>query len=162
MKALTIFPYFGANIKIKFGISKFFLYFCQNNWDEWQSHITNKIYIMKIIYNKWIPFPGFCALTFGSIIFARKKYEQTGLSKVTLNHEAIHEQQWKDFGIWYFGCIIFYLWYMLEWILKLPMYFWGKDPYSNISFEREAFSNQCDLEYLKKRKRFAWIKRIFK
>lgn len=117
---------------------------------------------MKIIYNKIIPFPGFTALTIGNWIFARKEYEKTGISKTTINHEQIHMAQWHDFGLWYFGCIIFYLWYLIEWILKLPMYFWGKDPYFNLSFEREAYTNQCDLNYLENRKRWAWIKRIFK
>lgn len=117
---------------------------------------------MKIIYNRWIPFRDFVAITIGEWIFARKEYEKRGLSEVTINHEKIHVQQQKDFLIPVLGSIIFYVWYLIEWILKLPMYFQGKDPYANISFEREAYSNQCDLDYLKTRKRFAWIKRIFK
>ena len=117
---------------------------------------------MKIIYNRWIPFHDFVAITIGEWIFARKEYEKRGLSEVTINHEKIHVQQQKDFLIPVLGSIIFYVWYLIEWILKLPMYFQGKDPYANISFEREAYSNQCDLDYLKTRKRFTWIKRIFK
>ena len=35
MIPITHLSIFGANIKIKFGNSKFFLYFCKNSWDEW-------------------------------------------------------------------------------------------------------------------------------
>ena len=48
--------------------------------------------------------------------------------------------------------IPFYVWYFIEWVIKLFKY--GKKAYYNISFEREA--NQRS-EY---RKPFAWIKYI--
>lgn len=117
---------------------------------------------MKIIYNKWIPFPGFSAMSIGPWIFARQEYEETGLSTVTINHENIHWAQQCDFGIPVLGSLLFYVLYLLEWIFKLPLYFWGKDPYKSLSFEREAYSNQCDLDYLKIRKRWSWVKRLLK
>lgn len=116
---------------------------------------------MKIIYNKFIPFPGYCAMTVGNWIFAREEYKEKGLNPTTINHEKIHMAQAKDFGIGDFGFIIFYIWYLLEWIFKLPMYFWGKNPYRSISFEKEAYDNQNNFEYLLKRKRFEWFKYVF-
>jgi hypothetical protein len=50
--------------------------------------------------------------------------------------------------------------YIIEWFIKL--FFYGKDAYYNISFEREAYSNEYDYEYLENRKKYAWIKRVVK
>ena len=58
------------------------------------------------------------------------------------------------------GVIPFYILYVLEWILKLPIY--GSKAYYNISFEREAYDNDDDLMYLEIRRRYNWIKRILK
>lgn len=104
---------------------------------------------MKVIYNNIIPFSGFKAINIFGIVFARKGEV---ISKSTLNHEAIHTAQMRE--LLYVG---FYFLYFTEWIIKLFMY---KDAYSNISFEREAYSNQEDVEYLTKRKRYAWFKLI--
>lgn len=72
-----------------------------------------------------------------------------------LNHEGIHVPQQKEMLV-----IPFYIWYVLEWFIKL--FFYGADAYSNISYEREAYANDDNLDYLKTRKHFAWIKYIFK
>jgi len=72
-----------------------------------------------------------------------------------VNHEKIHWKQQLEMLI-----IFFYLWYVIEWLLKLIKY--GKDAYNNISFEREAYANEENFEYLKTRKHFAWFKLIVK
>lgn len=103
---------------------------------------------MKIIYNTLIPFPGFTAINLFGVIFARKECEPLG--KVTLNHEAIHTAQMKE--LLYVG---FYLWYVIEWLVKLFIY--GKQAYRNISFEREAYTYDDYEGYLTIRKRYNWI-----
>lgn len=111
---------------------------------------------MKIIYNKLIPFKGFWAITILNMIFVREEYrrlEGTPTEAVMINHESIHFEQEKELGF-----IFFYILYLLEWLVKLCFY--GKKAYHNISFEREAYANECDAEYLKKRKRYNWIKLI--
>lgn len=75
--------------------------------------------------------------------------------KKTINHESIHFQQQLEMGV-----IPFYIWYVLEWLIKLP--FLGEKAYENISFEREAYDNDDNLNYLEDRKRYNWIFRIFK
>lgn len=60
-----------------------------------------------------------------------------------LNHEQIHWQQQKEMLI-----IPFYIWYVIEWLFK---------GYRQISFEKEAYLNEHNPEYLKSRKRYAWI-----
>lgn len=58
-----------------------------------------------------------------------------------------------------FPFIFFYLWYLIEWIIKLLP---PKGAYEDLSFEREANEHEDDPTYLGNRKYFAWLKRIFK
>ena len=106
---------------------------------------------MKIIYNKIIPFPGYKAINLFGILFVR---EGARMSEVDLNHESIHTEQMKEM-LW----IFFYIWYIIEWVVKIFKY-GPKDAYRNLSFEREAYENQGNLEYLKERKHFSWFKRL--
>ena len=71
--------------------------------------------------------------------------------KYIINHESIHWAQQMEMLI-----VFFYIWYLIEWLLKTIIH--GKAGYYYISFEREAFTYDDDLEYLKTRKHFAWIK----
>ena len=106
---------------------------------------------MKVIYNNIIPFRGFTAINLFGFIFARKECEP--LSKQTLNHEAIHTEQMKE--LLYVG---FYLWYVVEWLVKLCIY--GKEAYRNVSFEREAYQYAGYEGYLSIRKPYKWIQLI--
>ena len=102
---------------------------------------------MKIIRNKYIPFQGYKAINLFGVLFVRGNAK---ISEVTLNHEKIHTAQMKEMLY-----IFFYLWYVIEWFIRLFMI---GNAYRNISFEREAYSNEKDLNYLKSRKIFAWTK----
>lgn len=99
---------------------------------------------MIIIKNSIIPFKGYKAINLFGILFVRKEYE---LSEVDLNHEAIHTKQMKELLF-----VFFYIIYFLEWIVRL---FINTNAYRSISFEKEAYSNENNLEYLKNRKHFA-------
>ncbi|EGK04692.1 hypothetical protein [Dysgonomonas mossii] len=103
---------------------------------------------MKIVQNKLIPPKGFIAITLFGVVFARKELNET-----SKNHEAIHVKQGNEM-LWVF----FYLWYCIEWLIRLIQYRDKMLAYYNISFEREAYINQLDDEYLIKRKLFSWIK----
>ena len=74
----------------------------------------------------------------------------------TINGERIHEVQANELLI-----IFWYFLYLLEIIIKLPLYGIVK-VYNSLSFEREANDNREDFDYLKTRKRFAEFKRILK
>jgi hypothetical protein len=67
------------------------------------------------------------------------------------NHELIHWAQQMEMLI-----IPFYFWYIIEWLVKLFIY--GSHAYMHLSFEREAHYNDNDVDYLKIRNKFAWIK----
>jgi len=69
----------------------------------------------------------------------------------TINHEKIHWQQQLEMLI-----IFFYLWYGIEWFIRL--FINGKAAYRSLSFEREAYDNDDNLEYLKTRKPYSWLK----
>ncbi len=106
---------------------------------------------MKIIYNNIIPFKGFAAINLFGILFVRDNVILTDEIK---NHERIHTAQMKE--LLYVG---FYLLYILEWLFKMPKY-GKKGAYYNTSFEREAYENDNNLDYLQKRARYAWLKLI--
>jgi hypothetical protein len=92
--------------------------------------------VMKIIYNNIIPFSGFKAIMLFGVIFARKS--ACPLDAVTVNHEAIHRVQSKDCGGWA-PFYIRYLWLCVKY------------GYRNNPFEREAYDNDRNMDYLKSR-----------
>lgn len=125
---------------------------------------------LQLKYSKIIPPNGFYAITIFNNLIRREKYKNKPISKITYNHESIHLQQELDFvfgceKLYILGGCIFYILYFIEWLIKVIIsLFTGfkiKASYS-ISFEQEAYKNQKDLNYLKIRKRFSWIKNIFK
>lgn len=104
---------------------------------------------MKIIRNNIIPFPGYKAINILGILFVRKN---AVISDVDINHERIHTEQMKEMIF-----IFFYLWYVIEWLIKLIKYGNLHTAYKNISFEREAYTQENDLYYLDSRKRYSWM-----
>lgn len=101
---------------------------------------------MMVIYNNILPVKGFKCINLFGVLFVRKGLKMTD---VDFNHESIYTKQMKEMLY-----VFFYLWYVIEWIVRL---FKRGNAYRNISFEREAYSNQCYLKYNKERKRFAWL-----
>ena len=105
---------------------------------------------MIVVKNKFIPFGKYDAIVLWPFIFAKKE-----LYAYVLRHEKIHGRQQVEMFI-----VFFFLWYLIEWLIKLPIY--GKKAYSNVSFEREAYGNQYKKDYLDKRKHYAWFRYIRK
>ena len=106
---------------------------------------------MKIIRQNILPPKGFLAINLFGLLFCKKDAK---INDVIVNHESIHTSQMKEMLY-----IPFYLLYVTEWLIKL---LFKGNAYRNISFEREAYDNQYNLNYLKERKRYNWIKRLFK
>lgn len=102
---------------------------------------------MKIIINNIIPFKGFKCINLFGILFCRKQ-----LDKIDINHETIHTKQMQEMLY-----IFFYLWYVVEYLIRLVIYRNTKLAYKNISFEREAYQNQYNLDYLSNRKHYNWF-----
>ena len=77
------------------------------------------------------------------------------MKETTINHEKIHWKQQVEMLV-----IPFYLWYIIEYYIKT--FTNSENAYRSISFEREAFANANNLEYLNSRKPYAWVKHICK
>lgn len=92
------------------------------------------------------------AISFGVWVWCRGE-----LSEQTKRHETIHFQQQLELG------------FALQWVIYTFSYLYHlaklKDPreaYYGISFEREAYGNEADKNYLENRKRYAWVKYVGK
>ena len=107
---------------------------------------------MKTIKNNIIPFKGFRAINLFGILFVRGNAR---INERTIRHETIHTAQMKEMLY-----IFFYLWYVVEWFVKLIKYRNSYKAYRNISFEREAYNNEDNINYLDGRKIFSWMKYI--
>lgn len=88
------------------------------------------------------------------ILVKSKAYK---VDDVFLNHERIHLQQQLELLV-----VLFYVWYGLEYLLRLISLKNRYLAYRNISFEQEAYAYEKDLNYLKKRKLWSFIKYIKK
>jgi hypothetical protein len=99
---------------------------------------------MILIVFKYLTPRGFRGLTFYPFVFLADKDDK--LNKVFINHEKIHIRQQLELLI-----LPFYLWYFTEYLFRLIQYKDRRQAYFNISFEREAYKNEKDLNYLKQR-----------
>ena len=107
---------------------------------------------MKIKINKYIPLKGFVAITVFGVVYARRE-----LNEFEKNHEAIHIRQGNEM-LW----LPFYFLYCVEWLIRFIQYRDKMQAYYNISLEREAYSNEKNLNYLNSRKKYSWIKYLTK
>lgn len=113
---------------------------------------------MKVIYNKLIPFGGYDAINLCGILFVNTNnanFDDEEFQRM-IRHESIHSKQIFEMAI-----IFFYVWYCVEWFIKVFKYGDSDEDgrgtaYNNISFEREAYNNQDDLSYLDNRKPYSW------
>ena len=73
------------------------------------------------------------------------------LSPVERNHEYIHTLQQRELLF-----IPFYLIYLAEWLVRYMQHRNWLRAYEHISFEREAYTMQHDLDYKHHRPFMAW------
>lgn len=92
-----------------------------------------------------MPFHGFSAINLMGVLFV---HHGVYLSHEMINHERIHTAQQREMLF-----VFFFLAYVVEWMIRLPM---RGNAYHNISFEREAYANQRNLDYLHHRRHYAW------
>ena len=102
---------------------------------------------MKIIHNRLIPFRKYDAINICGLLFCRKGVTITA---DLIQHERIHTAQMLELFV-----VGFYLWYVVEWLVRLPL---PGRAYTHIAFEREAYENMNNPNYLLHRHRFAWMK----
>ena len=99
---------------------------------------------MFVIVSRYLIPKGFRGITlFPFIVVSQKNLKQ---NEVIINHEKIHIRQQIELLI-----LPFFIWYGIEFFMKWIIYKDKNVAYRNISFEREAYSNEKDLHYLKQR-----------
>ena len=81
------------------------------------------------------------------------KHDNLKEDEVLINHERIHLKQQLELLI-----LPFYILYFLEWLIGIVKYSNMHLAYRNISFEREAYQNEENLEYLKTRSLFGFFR----
>jgi len=104
-----------------------------------------------IFISKYLVPKGYTALTLFPFVFLKSKHFK--MNKVLLNHEKIHLRQQLEMLV-----IPFYLFYVIEFLIRLIQYKNWDKAYRNISFEREAYCNESNLEYLMQRTFWSFLK----
>lgn len=88
------------------------------------------------------------AITLGPIVLSRAT-----LSERVKRHETIHFMQYKE--LFFIGFLLIYLFdYLYAAIIKRKGF--SRESYLSIRFEQEAYDNDHNIDYLKRRKKFRW------
>ena len=108
---------------------------------------------MLIIVSRYLIPKGFRGFTFFPFVFL--KYRKDTDNEVLLNHEKIHIKQQLEMLV-----VPFFIWYFLEFLYRLIQFRNRNIAYRNISFEREAYENEKDLNYLQSRPSWRFLKKL--
>ena len=106
---------------------------------------------MFIIVSRILLPKGAVGLTlFPFILVSKKSYLD---DKVLVNHEKIHIKQQMELLI-----LPFYFWYLIDFGIQYLKYKNKHEAYRNIIFEKEAYKHEKDVDYLKTRKIFGFLR----
>ncbi|MEW7290384.1 hypothetical protein [Aquimarina sp. 2304DJ70-9] len=106
---------------------------------------------MRIVVNKYLIGRHFVGLALWPFIVVKDSFLKE--DEIFINHEKIHIRQQAELLV-----LPFYILYFAEYIIRVVQYRNSQQAYRNISFEREAYYNEDDLDYLKKRRPWSFIK----
>lgn len=104
-----------------------------------------------ILVSKYIVPRGYIGITLFPFVFI--KYAKLRENAVLLNHERIHLRQQLELLI-----LPFFVWYGIEFFMRYMRYRNWRMAYRTISFEKEAYARETDLDYLKKRRFWQFLK----
>jgi hypothetical protein len=108
---------------------------------------------MFVIVAKYLIPKGFRGMTVFPFVFLKYRFDSA--NKVLVNHEKIHIRQQLELLV-----LPFFVWYLVEYAVRLLQYKNANLAYRNISFEREAYENELNLDYLKNRSIFSFLNYI--
>lgn len=91
------------------------------------------------------------AITLWPFIILNSKKQK--MDMILVNHEKIHLAQQLELGI-----IFFYVIYFGEFLFYRIKGFNKQRAYQSISFEKEAYANECNIDYLNSRELFDFRK----
>jgi len=103
-----------------------------------------------IILFKFFP-RRYIAMAIWPFIFVRDK--TIHINPTLLNHEKIHFRQQIEM-LW----IFFFIWYTTEFIIHLIRFRNWDKAYRTISFEKEAYTHESNLNYMRNRKLWSFLK----
>ncbi len=106
---------------------------------------------MRIVVNKYLIGRHFVGIALWPFIVVKNSFLKE--DEAFINHERIHIRQQAELLV-----IPFYFFYFTEYIIRVMQYRNSQKAYLNISFEREAYFNEHDLDYLKTRKPWSFLK----
>ena len=104
-----------------------------------------------IFISKYIVPKGYTGVALFPFVFL--KYIALKNDEVLINHEKIHLRQQLELLV-----LPFYILYFTEFLYRCLQYRSRSKAYRNISFEREAYTNEKDLNYLKSRSFYRFLK----
>lgn len=104
-----------------------------------------------ILVFKHVFYKNYVGLSFWPFIILKNDALKTDIKLI--NHEKIHLKQQLELLI-----IPFYIIYITEWLLRSLFHLSFYRGYQNISFEREAYVNEHNLNYPNERKAFSFMK----
>lgn len=111
-----------------------------------------KVIVMRVYCVNHLPLgKSFYAINLFGVVFAKGP-----LNSVSTRHEYIHTLQQREMLY-----IFFYLWYAVEWLLRLAYCRDGYKSYANLAFEREAYANQYNPHYPQQRRPYAWLHHLW-
>ncbi len=104
-----------------------------------------------MIVSKYLIPKGFRGLTIFPFVFVSDRNSKHYLELI--NHERIHLRQQLELLV-----LPFFFIYGLDYLVKLIRYRDRNVAYCNVVFEREAYENENDLDYLKSRSFWNFLK----
>lgn len=106
---------------------------------------------MFVIVTKYLIPKGYNGLTLFPFVMIRNNFDKA--NKVLINHEKIHIRQQMQLLV-----LPFLIWYMLEFLFRWIQFRDKNKAYRNISFEREAYANEQNLNYLEEMQLWSFLK----
>lgn len=106
------------------------------------------IVISSLICDLFSVFIKVGGITLYPFIILRPEYD----NKITVNHEKIHIEQQKELLV-----VFFYILYVYYWLRGKVSGLSNEAAYMSIPFEKEAYDNQHNMEYLNQRKKNSWL-----
>jgi hypothetical protein len=106
---------------------------------------------MILLTSKYLNRNGIRGITFFPFVFVAEKADLK--DKILLNHERIHLQQQLEMLI-----LPFYIWYFFDFGIQFLKFKNMGKGYRNICFEKEAYANEKNLNYLEERKFWSFLK----
>ena len=106
-----------------------------------------------ILCSRYLVPNGYLGLTIFPFVFLKNKKLKEDAKLI--NHESIHLKQQLELLI-----LPLYVWYIIEFLLRLCYYKNWHLAYKNISFEREAYANESNSKYMYQRGFWQFLKYI--